>query len=34
MSSQFRQVGNAVPPILAEALGKKIIQSLANTEID
>jgi DNA (cytosine-5)-methyltransferase 1 len=31
MSSQFRQVGNAVPPILAEALGKKIIQSLANT---
>ena len=34
MASQFRQVGNAVPPILAEALGKAIIQSLANTELD
>jgi len=28
MASQFRQVGNAVPPILAEALGKAIIQAI------
>ena len=29
MSSQFRQVGNAVPPLLAEALGKEIINLVA-----
>jgi len=27
MASQFRQVGNAVPPVLAEALGEAIIQN-------
>lgn len=32
MSSQFRQVGNAVPPILAEALGLAIIEALAKSE--
>lgn len=30
MSSQFRQVGNAVPPILGEALGKEILAALAS----
>ena len=30
MSSQFRQVGNAVPPILAEELGREIIKAIKN----
>ena len=32
MSSQFRQVGNAVPPILAEALGLVILEALELSE--
>ena len=29
MTSQFRQVGNAVPPLLAEALGKAILAAFS-----
>ena len=31
MTSQFRQVGNAVPPLLAEKLGKCIIKALSES---
>ena len=31
MTSQFRQVGNAVPPLLAEKLGKCIIEALSES---
>ncbi|MDA8715678.1 DNA cytosine methyltransferase [Candidatus Poseidoniales archaeon] len=34
MSSQFRQVGNAVPPLLGEALGKAIIKIIKSSSQD
>ena len=30
MSSQYRQVGNAVPPVLAEAIGRKVIEAISD----
>jgi len=34
MSSQFRQVGNAVPPILAEAIGNEIMAAIKSSSQD
>jgi DNA (cytosine-5)-methyltransferase 1 len=32
MGDAFRQIGNAVPPLLARALGKKVISQLAEVD--
>ena len=34
MSSQFRQVGNAVPPILAQAIGNEIMSAIKSSSQD
>ena len=34
MTSQFRQVGNAVPPLLAKRLGEAVLDSIKKQEVD
>jgi DNA (cytosine-5)-methyltransferase 1 len=33
LSSQYRQVGNAVPPLLAEAIGAKVVESFERSSV-